>query len=86
MNKKSLIRELERQFEESRQNFREGKCIPLEDFDWGFPQLDEKVAVVVNVFHQTQNYARLYYSHRELKIPSKTAISAKVREFQRKFN
>ena len=33
MNKKSLIRELERQFEESRQNFREGKCIPLEDFE-----------------------------------------------------
>jgi len=37
MNRKSLIRELERQFEESRQNFREGKGIPLKNFDWGLP-------------------------------------------------
>jgi len=34
----TLIRELEAGFEESRKNFREGKCIPLEDFDWGIPQ------------------------------------------------
>jgi len=37
MNKKALIRQLEADFEESRRNFKEGKGIPLEDFDWGLP-------------------------------------------------
>ena len=37
MSRISLIRELERQIEESRQNFREGKGIPLKDFDLGLP-------------------------------------------------
>jgi len=38
MNKKALIKELEAGFEETRKNFKEGKCIPLEAFDWGIPQ------------------------------------------------
>jgi len=37
MNKNALIRELEAGFEESRLNFKEGKCIPLDEFDWGIP-------------------------------------------------
>jgi len=35
MNHKSLIRQLEADFEESRKNYQEGKCIPLEEFNWG---------------------------------------------------
>ena len=37
MNRKALIRQLEADFEESRKNFKEGKGIPLEEFDWGLP-------------------------------------------------
>ena len=37
MNKKALIKQLEADFEESRKNFKEGKGIPLEEFDWGIP-------------------------------------------------
>jgi len=37
MDKKSLIRQLEAEFEESRKNYLEGKCIPLEEFNWGKP-------------------------------------------------
>jgi len=37
MNREALIRQLEAEFEESRKNFKEGKGIPLEEFDWGLP-------------------------------------------------
>jgi len=37
MDQKSLIRRLEADFEESRENYQKGRCIPLEEFDWGRP-------------------------------------------------
>ena len=38
MDRKSLIRKLESELREMRKDFEEGKCIPLEEFDWGLPR------------------------------------------------
>ena len=36
MNRKALIEKLEAEFEETRKNIKENKCIPVENFDWNF--------------------------------------------------
>ena len=39
MNRKSLIRQLEAELRQARKDFKDGKFIPLEEFDWGIPML-----------------------------------------------
>ena len=36
MDRKSLIKMLESELEQSRKDFEDGKFIPFEEFDWGF--------------------------------------------------
>ena len=37
MDQKALIKKLEAELRQARQNFKDGKGIPLEEFDWGMP-------------------------------------------------
>ena len=37
MDNKALIKKLESELRQARQNFKDGKGIPLEEFDWGMP-------------------------------------------------
>ena len=37
MDNKTLIKKLESELRQARQNFKDGKGIPLEEFDWGMP-------------------------------------------------
>ena len=37
MDRKAILKKFEDELRESHKNFLEGKCIPLEEFDWGLP-------------------------------------------------
>jgi len=37
MDRKSILKKFEAELRESHQNYLDGKCIPLEEFDWGLP-------------------------------------------------
>ena len=37
MDKKTILKKFEDELRQARKNFQEGKCIPLEEFDWGLP-------------------------------------------------
>jgi len=37
MDRKAILKKFEDELRQARKNFQEGKCIPLEEFDWGLP-------------------------------------------------
>ena len=39
MSEKTLIKQLVAEISDARQRFKEGKGIPIEQFDWGFPTM-----------------------------------------------
>jgi len=37
MDRKALIKKLESELRQAHQDYLDGKCIPIEDLDWGLP-------------------------------------------------
>ena len=45
---KKLIKKLEAELRQAHQSYLEGKCIPLEEFDWGLPQFQKKGGLIMD--------------------------------------
>jgi len=60
MDRKAILKRFEEELRESHQNFLEGKCIPLEEFDWGLPLYIEKATNE----YQTQVYGKIFNNNK----------------------
>lgn len=50
-----MFKKFEYELKESRQNFLKGKCIPLEEFDWGLPQIPNQKTIEFYLQNEIRN-------------------------------
>jgi len=55
MERKAMFKKFEYELKESRQNFLKGKCIPLEEFDWGLPQIPNQKTIEFYLQNEIRN-------------------------------